>query len=432
MINDESPSKNGGKSLRVAILCTEKKPVPAAQGGAVETLVDLLIQNNEDHKQIELDVYSIYNREACVLSKNYPNTRFYSIDRHSVLNPLFSLSNRLFHKCRIRTHRNIFLERAAKELEKHVYDWVIIENRPYFVDTVKKHIPKSTHIALHLHNDVLGREHYYARHVIAACDRILSVSQYIHGRVIEAAANRKDRMKSTVLYNRIDVHKFSKRNRPVSLLRERFRIPAGRTVIFYYGRVRQEKGVLELVHAFRKALEKDPALHLVIVGEVIGDDFQIQLNAAIKALPAGHVSLMNYVDHAQIPDYLAGADIVALPSLWQEAFGLTIAESMAMGKAIISTNIGAIPELLDGNCGLLVDNDGDLIDHLAEAIVKLAADPQLGKRLSANARKKALTLFRSESYLSDLIERLKGPAADKEKEASPLKFMRKDTPAAIR
>ncbi|RYM06512.1 glycosyltransferase family 1 protein [Sporolactobacillus sp. THM7-7] len=393
--------------LKLAVICTEKKPVPSVSGGAVETLVDLLIDNNERRKQVDLDVYSMEHSDAARLSRRLSNTHFYYINTRSPLNHLYHFFNRLLNKCRIHQCRSVYLTRVVKELKKHRYDWIIVENRPFFVKTIKKRCHDRTRVALHLHNDVLCRENRYASRVIRDCDKILSVSKYIHHRVTEAAFHEIDRKKSVVLYNRIDISKFrSPSHRRNNKLREKFGISLEKNIVLYYGRIKEQKGVWELVRAFERALEKNPDLYLFLFGEIAEPSYKKRLDTALRHLPDPSFSIAEYVDHDRVPEYLDSADIIVLPSLWGEAFGLTIAESAAMGKPVVSLNIGAIPELLGDGCGLLVDNDELLIERLSEAILRLAADRELREALAANARQKAVSQFSSDGYLTDLIAKL--------------------------
>lgn len=68
--------------MKLAIIGTEKLPVPAVRGGAVETLIDMFIQNNERHPLLELDVYSIEDNKAERTSRRFHHTRFISLALH--------------------------------------------------------------------------------------------------------------------------------------------------------------------------------------------------------------------------------------------------------------------------------------------------------------------------------------------------------------
>jgi glycosyltransferase involved in cell wall biosynthesis len=92
-----------------------------------------------------------------------------------------------------------------------------------------------------------------------------------------------------------------------------------------------------------------------------------------------------------IPEILSLCDVFALPSLG-EHFGRVLIEAMAMGKAVVATNAGGVPEIVThGETGLLVP-PGDSTT-LAEALLTLFRDLSLSARLGLAARRRAETCF---------------------------------------
>ena len=100
---------------------------------------------------------------------------------------------------------------------------------------------------------------------------------------------------------------------------------------------------------------------------------------------------------------LQDADIFVHPAVWQEAFGLAIAEAMATGCPVVGSNVGAVPELVvDGVTGLLVP-PGD--SHaIAGALEQLAMDPELRNRLGQAARTRAEQIFDLEKCVEQHLE----------------------------
>jgi glycosyltransferase involved in cell wall biosynthesis len=85
-----------------------------------------------------------------------------------------------------------------------------------------------------------------------------------------------------------------------------------------------------------------------------------------------------------------------MPSL-EEGFGLPLAEAMAAGLPTVASRVGGMPEIVvDGETGILVA-PGDA-DALADAIVRVLADPELGRRLGEAGRARAV-----ERYSWDVI-----------------------------
>ena len=88
-----------------------------------------------------------------------------------------------------------------------------------------------------------------------------------------------------------------------------------------------------------------------------------------------------------MPLYYAMADIGCVPSLWDEPFGLTAAEQMSMELPIITTDSGAIPEIVDPSCGYVFPRDDELSRRIASAVIELKEDASRRKAMGKKARK---------------------------------------------
>jgi glycosyltransferase involved in cell wall biosynthesis len=96
-------------------------------------------------------------------------------------------------------------------------------------------------------------------------------------------------------------------------------------------------------------------------------------------------------------------------AVWQEAFGLTVAEAMASGCPVVASQIGAMEELVDGSCGVLLP-PGD-VPALAAALHRLAHDAPLRQRMGERARQRAVDLFGLDRCIKrhlDLCEEVAG------------------------
>jgi len=103
------------------------------------------------------------------------------------------------------------------------------------------------------------------------------------------------------------------------------------------------------------------------------------------------VSLLGLIAPTALPSYYAAADVLVMPSIFQEGFGLVILEAFAAGIPVIGARSGAVSELVeDGRTGLLVDR-GDA-DSLYHAMRRLLLDPDLRQKLGAAGRQTALNM----------------------------------------
>ena len=136
---------------------------------------------------------------------------------------------------------------------------------------------------------------------------------------------------------------------------------------FFAGRLAEEKGVdvLLAAHARTKGLE------LVIAGD--GPRRQA-LEASLVPGQKGRVRFAGHLTGEAFDEAWAGAACLVLPSTWYEVRPMAIHEAYARGKAVVSSRLGSIPEIVeDGVTGRLVP-PGDA-DALGEAMRELVADP---------------------------------------------------------
>lgn len=105
----------------------------------------------------------------------------------------------------------------------------------------------------------------------------------------------------------------------------------------FLGRLVPEKGIDLLIDAC-KAIQQRPNWRLLVGGKHPSDDQHYKIMA--QGLP---VSFLGFVDPAE---FLSKVDVLIVPSLWAEPFGLTVIEAIASGVNVIGSDAGAIPEIL--------------------------------------------------------------------------------------
>ncbi|MEO1376412.1 MAG: glycosyltransferase family 4 protein [Cyanobacteria bacterium J06635_10] len=181
--------------------------------------------------------------------------------------------------------------------------------------------------------------------------------------------------------------------------REKFKIlPPDRNIenqeskkILCVGNYVPRKGILYLIEAFSQIERQDFSLHLV-GNRKNNSIYYNQLNNAVKTLKLSEcVVFHDGADQENIKQLYASADIFVLPS-FKETFGIVFLEAMHYGLPIVTTNVSAMPELIEeGKNGLLVPTANS--PALAKAISKLIENPDLIKRMGEAGRKKVATSY---------------------------------------
>ena len=153
------------------------------------------------------------------------------------------------------------------------------------------------------------------------------------------------------------------------------------------GRLGKRKGTYDLIAAAEIAVRQNPALTICLAGD--GEVEKVRALVAEKGLEK-HITVPGWIDGTEKLKQLRDAATLVLPS-YHEGLPVAILEGMAAGKAIISTTVGAIPEVVTEENGILV-KPGD-IPSLAEAMLRCCSNTRLLKNMSQKNLKKADQIF---------------------------------------
>lgn len=141
----------------------------------------------------------------------------------------------------------------------------------------------------------------------------------------------------------------------------------------YVGRLSPEKGVLSLLQAWR---------HIDYPLTIVGDG--PEMPAARKAR-GSQVKFLGNRSHEDVLRLIEQSAFLVFPSEWYEGFGLTLIESMAVGRAVVASDLGPRHEIVrDGQTGLLYRNRD--IQDLTSKVRRLISDRNLCATMGAAAR----------------------------------------------
>jgi glycosyltransferase involved in cell wall biosynthesis len=175
--------------------------------------------------------------------------------------------------------------------------------------------------------------------------------------------------------------------------------------VVFAGRLVHAKGVETLVRAAARC--RTPGMQLLLVGD--GPERRRVERLARRIGVAGRVHVTGFVPHDAIPGVLATADLLVLPSIYEE-FGTVLVEALHARLPVVASRVGGIPEIIeDGVNGLLVE-PGDPA-ALAAAIDTVLGDRGLAARFAANAAQRAAAyrLDRVGAEMETLYRRLTEP-----------------------
>ena len=162
------------------------------------------------------------------------------------------------------------------------------------------------------------------------------------------------------------------------------------------GRLDPVKGHIDFLKAAQRVIEKWPDANFVIVGD---GEIRTELEAKSESLNIDkNVKFLGHCN--EIHEIVSLLDILVISS-HQEGFSLAAIEAMALGKPIVATSVGGLPEVIDNNStGILVKPHKP--QEIANAIKSILTDSTLAKRLGEKGKEKC----RNQYSLSSCIEKL--------------------------
>ncbi|HZK11829.1 MAG TPA: glycosyltransferase family 4 protein [Atribacterota bacterium] len=168
--------------------------------------------------------------------------------------------------------------------------------------------------------------------------------------------------------------------------------------ILYVGRLSKEKGVEYLLNAIPLILKKQPKVICDIVGD--GPERERLERHAKNLKLSKNVKFRGKIAYEKIEEYYRKSTVVVIPSICPEAFSLVGVEAMSVGRVVVGTNVGAIPEWLeDGRTGFLVEPKNS--KDIANKIIKLFKDQNLLKVMGKRAHIKSAH-FSIEEHINNL------------------------------
>lgn len=392
---DKDKEKN--KRPRVLLVPPPDLPVPAVQGGAVETLLTHLIRENEREGQLDLLCASVPDEAARRAAEGLKHTKMLYIPRphgHRRYWPMVFVERCLGIAAPYDPwYQKVQLSLA---LEPPGPDLIVAEGGNLTQCSAISRMFGRKRCLAHLHGQT-------------ACSPVMDT---IYGGILALSEFiRKDYLKTSTLdprrayiwYNCVDTKRFRPGPPPLAL-RTRLGFGERDFVVLFCGRLDPDKGIHKLMEAL--ALLPVPQIKLLIVGSPFfgrtqQSSFLRRLEQQARAL-GNRVQFTGYIPNEDLPDYYRLADLVCVPTLVEEAAGLVAVEAMACGRPVLATRSGGMPEYLEGSQAVLVERGDNIADQLAWSIRMLYEHPALCAEMGAAGTKRAQD-FSVERYYKEFV-----------------------------
>lgn len=389
-------------------------PVPAVHGGAVSTLIEYLVKENEAERKMQLTVLSIYDTEAEQKAKTYTQTQFNFICPPKIVDWCDHMVDRVLSVGKKKkTEHQYFrkqysLNYISRYMVEHDFDKVVFQNSGYLLNVLNNRAIAEKYkgkLYYHLHNDIPNNISVKA---VMQC-KLLLISEYLKKHVNEVCGQDVSEQ-CVIVKNGFDCDRFAQKlpeNERLELKRK-VGIEPDKKIVMFAGRIAPTKGILELTEAFKR-LNRDDTVLMVVGAHNFGtgqtSEFQKRMEKQFSEL-GKRVCFTGYVPYDEIWKYYKLADIAVLPSIWEEPAGLTMIEACAAGIPLITTESGGIPEYLSSDLVFFVDKKGDVTRQLQCEILQLLENKQDALKKANKASKYVVSHYSEKVFYNDFTNAL--------------------------
>jgi glycosyltransferase involved in cell wall biosynthesis len=218
------------------------------------------------------------------------------------------------------------------------------------------------------------------------CDKMIFISQPLIDWALRERIVGNDKI--IKIYSGIDLNQF----RPVSeetkaRIRRKWHMGVEDAVIGIVSKLWEGKGHSTLIKAFQEVKKAIPNAKLVIVGEGYLQD---SLHALVNELGLND-SILFTGFQMDVSEIIATFDVAVLPSFF-EGMGRVLLEAMAMGKPLIASRVGGIPDLVEDSVNGILTVAGD-VQGLAKVIQQILGDKNLSDRMGQAGRNRVTEQF---------------------------------------
>ncbi len=225
-----------------------------------------------------------------------------------------------------------------------------------------------------------------------------SISQKIFLENENVADTNKLKVLASGSISGVDLNRFRKNTNIRFKIRDEFGIDKDEFVFLFLGRLNPDKGITDLIDAFRLISDQYSFVKLIIVGP----DESGMHNQIISRLDnkTENIRLIDYTDNPEY--YMNAADVLCIPS-HREGFGTVVIEAAAVGIPAIGSNIYGLNDAIENNVTGLLFPVRD-IQALYANMRKLVLDSELRLSLGKEAKLRAKKLFSQDYVTSAYVE----------------------------
>lgn len=368
----------------MAFIATEKLPVPAIRGGAIQIYLEAIAPRiAQEH-------------DVTVISIKDPN-----------LKKIEKIDNVRY----VRFSEDVYVESIKEFLRNESFHLIHICNRPRWVSDIMSVI-KNSKCVLSVHNEMFATEKITDEDglkCINTTSKIVTVSDFIGRTITSRFPMAKEKVQT--VYSGVDLEKYipawtNDGIRERNKLRKQLGLE-NKKIVLFVGRLSKVKGPHILLQALPEIINKHSDVMLIIVGSKwFGDN---DINNYVKhlytigALKKDNVMFIKFIKPSDIPLLYTMSDIFVCSSQWEEPLARVHFEAMAAGIPILTSNRGGNPEVIEeGKNGFIIEAFENPNKYASE-IIKLLDDKQLRDEIGRYGRELAEKKYGWDNVVHNLL-----------------------------
>lgn len=364
------------RKKKVLIVMPCDLPVPAVKGGAVATLIESLIAQNDCKNYLDLDIFTNACEASITAESRFRCTKFI----HYKENVLLNIVDRILFKTKKILRKLSVIWQVKLLLKNTSYDFVVMQNSGYLLNVLSNEkiaVRYQNKIFYHLHNDVPDSA---KTDFLRKCN-FLIISDYLKKKLSDRCGVSIGKH-CFLLKNCINVNRFSQElsQEEKNLLKQKFLLE-GKRVLLFVGRIDPAKGISELLDAV-ELLENEFVL-LVVGSTNFGgkESSPFEKMIKVKCEKLGRkVVFTGFIHNEEIWKFYKLADIAVFPSVWEEPAGLTMLEASVAGIPLVTTKSGGIPEYINNKSAVFLDKDCNLTENICSAVMSVCSNLEFWKK----------------------------------------------------
>jgi len=371
--------------MKIALIATEKLPVPAIKGGAIQIYLDAVAQ---------------------IIAQKHDVTIF------SITHPELPETEQKNGVTYIRFPESHYIESIFQYIKQHKFDVIHVCNRPLWIETLHEASP-TTKFILSVHNEMFANEKISEEkglRCIELVSKIVTVSDYIGTTIIDRFPQASRKVQT--VYSGVNVDQFfpawtPKGREMKRQVRNKLGLE-GKKIILFVGRLSKVKGPHILLQALPNIVSKHPNAVMVFIGSKwFGEN---EINNYVKhlytlgALYPEHVQFINFVKPDEIASLFSMSDLFVCSSQWQEPLARVHYEAMACGLPIITSKRGGNPEVIDEGKNGHVISDFEDPEAYATVINSLLSQSSRLEQMGKYGRQKVEQSFKWNHVAANLMK----------------------------